>query len=133
MTVLLSAIAKTVIETAARRALPKECCGLLVGHENTISRAVEAPNLARDPDRFELDARVHLGLQRDLRGTGEQIVGVFHSHPYGQPVPSAEDFAQASYLGWIWLITALDDKGCTSRAWRAEDTGFVPMALRYVD
>jgi len=124
------------IEAAARRALPEETCGLLIGAGERITRAVETANLARDRgsgrDRFEIDARVHLRLQRELRGTAKGILGVFHSHPGGRAEPSATDRAEAAYPGWIWLITAIDETGrCTTRTFidrgdgRFEKVGFI--------
>jgi len=111
------------LEAAARRAFPREACGLLAGRESAddvlVTRMVETENLApaEAPDRFELDARVHLRLQRDLRGSAEEILGVFHSHPSGRPEPSETDRVQAVYPGWIWLITAVDAAGgCETRA-----------------
>lgn len=111
----IDAAALAAIEAAARRAYPDEACGLLVGTETHITRAVETANLAggrgRGRDRFEVDARVHLRLQRELRGSGAAVLGVFHSHPGGRPEPSATDKSEAAYPGWIWLITAATDDG----------------------
>ena len=111
------------VEAAARHAYPNEACGLLIGSGGHIVRAVETANLAaergRGRDRFEVDARVHLKLQREMRQSGETILGVFHSHPEGRAAPSETDRAAAAYSGWIWLITAVNARGdCRTRAFR---------------
>lgn len=123
-----------VVEYAAANARPGEACGFLIGCKGVIVRAVETKNLARQADRFELDAQAHLRLQRELRGRSEAILGIFHSHPTGQPVPSPMDRAMAAYPGWVWLITAFDSKDlCVTRAWRhTKADHFNPLILDVV-
>lgn len=129
--ITIEAEALAAIEAAARGAFPIECCGLLVGWGDRIVRAVPTANLAaRVQDSFEIDAAVHLRLQRELRGTGFEMMGVFHSHPAGVAEPSARDRAQAAYRGWIWLITAVNGGRCETRAFRHERGGFTPLGLR---
>jgi len=116
------------VEAAARRAYPDEACGLLIGTGTHLSRAVETANLAwkrgESRDHFEVDARMHLRLQRELRGTGETIAGIFHSHPRGFPEPSQTDRREAAYPGWVWLITAIDRHGiCNTRAFIDRGSG----------
>ena len=98
----------------AEAAYPAECCGLLVGaaegaHAWRVRRVVPSRNLAPADrrDRFEIDPALHLDLQRELRGTGESIVGVYHSHPDGATAPSATDLESAWQPGLVWLIAAV--------------------------
>lgn len=112
-------------------ALPREACGLLVGRRTVEGVAVTglAPsrNLAAAEDAFEIDTAMQLGLQRRLRGTGDAVVGVWHSHPAGAPTPSARDAEGAWEAGLAWLITAGED----TTAWRAlgDGAGFAPATL----
>ncbi len=92
---------------------PREACGLLVGacdESDTlrILRAVPVANLAVATDRFELDPRGRLSLQRRLREEegGLTVVGLYHSHPEAPPVPSSVDFAWAEEEGLLWLIVS---------------------------
>lgn len=126
------------IEDAARRALPREACGFLIGHDGDrpiITRIAASPNLAPPDrqDRFETDPRLHLRLQRDLRESADDILGIYHSHPGGRAAPSAVDRAQAVYPGWIWLITALNGADCSTCAFRhIAGTDFAPLRLETV-
>jgi len=100
------------IEAHARDALPGEACGLLIGARQagaTIVAAVEpTANVAADPTRrFEIDPARQIALQRALRGTAQEIVGVYHSHPNGAAEPSATDAALALDPDLLWLIVAL--------------------------
>ncbi len=42
-------------------------------------------------------------LFRDAGVTGH-LLGIFHQHPEGAPIPSAEDLARIRAAPWIWLI-----------------------------
>ncbi|GAK34203.1 cysO-cysteine peptidase [alpha proteobacterium Q-1] len=136
------------IEDAARAAAPAECCGLLIGVGRRVTRAVASANKAVEPNRFELDAGVHLRWQRDLRGRDEQIIGIYHSHPGGLARPSSTDLAAAIYPGWIWLITALSSNpakkagvaaamgqaACVTTAWLHRPGGsFEPVEISLID
>jgi proteasome lid subunit RPN8/RPN11 len=104
------------IEAEARRAFPREACGLLLGTRDEagrahVARVVPAPNTASGPDRFEIDPALLLALHREARGAGEAIVGHYHSHPNGSPAPSARDLAEAAWPGLVWLIAALGAEG----------------------
>ena len=98
----------------AESAYPAECCGLLVGSADgagawRVRRVVASRNLAPADrcDRFEIDPALYLDLQRQLRGSGEGILGIYHSHPDGAPAPSATDLESAWEPGLVWLIVAV--------------------------
>lgn len=122
---VLSAPLRRRIVDEARAALPREGCGLIEGLRDGAEIRATAihpvPNLAEEPDRFELDPAKHIALLRDLRGSGRQIVGCYHSHPDGRAEPSARDRAGAFEDGFLWLIAAVDVAGnCDTRAYLAE-------------
>lgn len=130
--VLAAGIAGAVRD-AARRAHPREGCGLLVGREARVTRMIESPNVAaRGHDRFEVDPRLLLSLMKDLRGTPDGLLGHWHSHPDHPAVPSATDLSRAWEPGLAWLICGVDGSGRTElSAWRlAPDVGgFLPVEL----
>lgn len=66
-----------------------------------------ALNVAHDPRRsFEIDPAILFSAIRTERAGGARILGYYHSHPAGDPTPSAADLAQACADGRIWLILA---------------------------
>lgn len=100
------------ITAAAAHAYPEECCGLLVGQRGGeavhITQVVESPNIATNRwRRFEVDPALRLAMMRRLRGTAEEIVGHYHSHPDGPPQPSGHDAAMAFETQLIWLVVAV--------------------------
>ena len=128
------------ITSAALAAYPAECCGLLVGrtlHDEArwiVTRVHESENLADrgGRDSFEVDPALRLRLQRQLRGSGEQVIGIYHSHPDGEAKPSATDLHAAWEPELIWVITApAEGRAGETRAHRlaADGKGFEELAL----
>ncbi|MDW8443869.1 MAG: Mov34/MPN/PAD-1 family protein [Acetobacteraceae bacterium] len=91
----------------------------------TVSGLAPSRNLAREDDAFEIDSALHLALQRRLRGRGESVIGVWHSHTSGAAVPSLRDAAGAWQKGLAWLITA----GEETSGWVARGDGFDPVEV----
>jgi proteasome lid subunit RPN8/RPN11 len=110
MKLILPAQLRARIESEARRAFPNECCGLLEGvHEADATRAValhSGRNIAPRPDRFEIAPEDHFAALKIARANGHALIGCYHSHPGGQPVPSATDRAGAGEEGFFWLIAS---------------------------
>jgi proteasome lid subunit RPN8/RPN11 len=122
-----SVIATMIAETAS--AAPAECCGLLLGGE-TIERAVPTANVAADPLRhFEIDPQALISAHRAARAGGLQVLGYYHSHPSGHPVPSATDCEHAGGDGRVWAIVA---EGRVA-FWKDGPTGFAALSYALVD
>ena len=101
------------LNDAAEAAYPEEGCGLLVGKRMPggrarVTRVETATNVAADRRTgFEVDPGLRIGLERELRGTDQSIVGHFHSHPDGPARPSATDLAKAFEPDLIWVIVTV--------------------------
>jgi proteasome lid subunit RPN8/RPN11 len=70
---------------------------------------------------FRVDPVEHIAARRVLRKLvpALDIVGVYHSHPSGPPVPSPRDLAEAHYPDWLFLIVGA--AGLSLRAFRIAD------------
>ena len=130
---ILPAGLRAQILEEARAALPRECCGLVEGMHDGHAICVQAlhatNNLATAPDRFEIDPAEQFRLARELRGTGREIVGCYHSHPNGRPEPSKRDLECVTENGFIWLIAALDTGAVSLRAFVSRQEGFDEISL----
>lgn len=108
------------ILSAAAASPDAEICGLLLGQ--TTARGVvvasvrPCANVAADPrDSFEVDPAALIAVHRAARVGGLALIGHYHSHPGGKPVPSTRD-AAAAEPGSYWIITG----GGELRAWYAD-------------
>jgi len=116
-------------------ALPDEGCALLLGDcgpASTLAGAVAwgveqiwpCCNVWMPPaerlHRFAIDPREQLLAQRWARQRGLTMLGSAHSHPQGQPVPSATDLALA-FTPALQLILS-PAAGWLPQAWWLEGT-----------
>ena len=87
--------------------------------------------MAADPARtFEIDPVALFAAHRRARGGGPAVIGHYHSHPSGVPIPSPRDAAQAMGDGAVWVILG----GGLARAWRSVEAGaFVEETIEYVN
>ena len=127
------------IERAAEAAYPEEACGLLVGRAGPGGawhvKAVEASaNVAEPPRtrRFEVDPKLRLRLERELRESPDSVMGVYHSHPNGLAEPSETDISMIFEPDIIWLITAVSEgRAGATMAYKPTEDGaaFRPLGL----
>ena len=129
MVTIASDLVRQILNAAAGSP-EAEVCGLLFGTDDAIEATQPCRNVADDPSRwFEIDPAALLAAHRAARGGGAEIVGWYHSHPSGQPVPSSRDAASAAPDGMLWLIAG----GGDLRAWRAVANGPVEGRFEAVE
>ncbi len=106
----------------AREAFPHECCGLMLGRFGRIEIARPARNVHAQPERFfEIDPQALIDAHRDARKGGPALLGYYHSHPSGRPVPSPTDASRSAGDGLIWAIIG---EGGEVRFWEDGPQGF---------
>lgn len=90
----------------ARAARPAECCGLLGGVGAAARSIYRLTNVACDPlTAYEAAPRELFEAQRRMRGRGEELVAIYHSHPRSlDPSPSERDVRLAYYPQAVHLI-----------------------------
>lgn len=110
---LLTTAIRSFIEAHAVETYPHECCGVLVGRVDARGRhALEAHrtgnlNTQRAHDRFELDPRDYMRIDKQARARNLDIVGIYHSHPDHPARPSQTDL-DAAWEGYSYVIVAVN-------------------------
>jgi proteasome lid subunit RPN8/RPN11 len=122
MDIVLTSGVLTALIAAARDKHPCEACGILLGANDRIIATIPAANVHITPEtHFEIDPQALIDAHRAARAQGAlQVIGYYHSHPNGEPVPSNTDQAAAARNGGIWAIIA----GRDVRLWRDGPQGF---------
>jgi proteasome lid subunit RPN8/RPN11 len=94
---------------------PYECCGVLLGRfeddgTKTVTRVVRCGNTREDSphNRYNIDPKELIRIQREGRERGEDIVGFYHSHPDHPAQWSQTDLADAHWLGCSYVITGVE-------------------------
>ncbi|MGB3723493.1 MAG: M67 family metallopeptidase [Pacificimonas sp.] len=101
--------AAEAVRAHARRDMPDEACGLLLGSGRAITEARPARNLAVASEaEFEIDPAALFRAHREQRAGGPDILGYYHSHPNGIAAPSATDAVRAAPDGKLWIIATED-------------------------
>jgi proteasome lid subunit RPN8/RPN11 len=108
------------IETHAREMSPAECCGLIGGRGSAAFTIYRLRNVAADPrTAYEAAPEDLFAAQRAMRERGEELLGIYHSHPRASdPVPSETDVRLAFYPAAVYLIAGLGGGGMVLRAFR---------------
>lgn len=108
----------------ARAESPAECCGLIGGKgEGRAESIYRLRNVAHNPlVTYEAAPEELFAVQREMRGRGQQLLGIYHSHPRSaEPVPSARDVRLAFYPSAIYFIIGLGERDATLRAFRISE------------
>ena len=132
-----------VIHRHAEREYPAECCGILVGNAageaKVVVEVTAIANLRHDParaqdlvplvdpsreserNRFLIDPKEQLRVEKDARERGLSVIGYYHSHPDHPAQPSGYDRDHA----WPWysyVIVSVDSgKARDTRSWVLKD------------
>ena len=99
---------------------PHECCGVLLGEidgegAKVVKAAVRCNNQRSDSphDRYLIDPRELVRIQREAREHGQDIVGFYHSHPDHPARWSQTDLAEAHWTGCSYIITSVMNGAAT--------------------
>jgi proteasome lid subunit RPN8/RPN11 len=94
---------------------PHECCGVLLGSfgddgSRAVTSTARCGNTRTDSahNRYNIDPRELVRIQREGRERGEDIVGFYHSHPDHPAQWSKTDFAEAHWIGCSYVITSVE-------------------------
>jgi proteasome lid subunit RPN8/RPN11 len=118
---------------------PQECCGVLLGGANddgsrVVTSTARCGNTRTDSpeNRYHIDPRELIRIQREGRERGEDIVGFYHSHPDHPAHWSETDLAEAHWIGCSYVITSVE-KGKASMTNSFELAGSDEAVKQFID
>lgn len=117
----------------AEEGFPLEVCGVLIGKGGDVAtyRRCRNLNTQRAHDRYELDPLSFQEADDWARGSSQEILGVYHSHPDHPSIPSETDRGMA-WPEWIYLIVSINSgRYNDAHAWmlRESDSQFEEVEL----
>jgi proteasome lid subunit RPN8/RPN11 len=128
----------TAIRSHGEETYPHECCGVLLGSMDGDARIVTSTarcgNTRNDSphNRYNIDPKELVRIQREGRERGEDIVGFYHSHPDHPAQWSQTDLAEAHWIGCSYVITSVE-KGKAAFTNSFELVGTEESDKRFVD
>ncbi len=94
---------------------PHECCGVLLGQMDddgvrTVTSVARAGNTRTDSphNRYNIDPKDLIRIQREGRERGEDVIGFYHSHPDHPAQWSRTDLEEAHWLASSYVITSVE-------------------------
>jgi len=75
--------------------------------------------------RYVIDPREQLKAFRSIDAAGEELIGIYHSHPVSQPYPSPTDRAEAHYPDAVYVLVSLRTGTPEVRAFRIGADDFI--------
>jgi proteasome lid subunit RPN8/RPN11 len=104
------------------------------GDERVVTSIARAGNTRTDSahNRYNIDPKELIRIQREGRERGEDIVGFYHSHPDHPARWSPTDLSEAHWFGCSYVITSVE-KGKTAVTNSFELTGSDESDKKLVD
>lgn len=97
----------------AKKEAPVEACGLIAGHiegdDKIIEKVYILTNVDHAEEHFTLDPKEQLSAIKDMRASGYDQIGNWHSHPVSPSRPSDEDKRLAFDSTASYMILSLMD------------------------
>lgn len=117
----------------ARNSSAIECCGLLAGRDGAISGIFPAQNALASATAYEIAPSELFSIFREIRIRGLDLLGIYHSHPRGENVPSTTDIERAYYPDAAYFIISLaPDAPRPVRAFRMRDRRVAELVIEEV-
>jgi len=125
VTLRLSASLVDEIRREGELAYPAECCGVLAGYPGEVKEVLKLVPVTNrrtdDPHRYLIAPDDLRRIEAELRPSGLEVLGCYHSHPDHPAAPSAFDTEQA----WPWysyIIVRVDRaRAAELTSWMLED------------
>lgn len=114
---------KAAIERHGQDAYPHECCGALLGDQDSVSAIHPLPNVTTEGPRrrFRVDDQDYLSAERQAGTAGLALVGFYHSHPDHPAVPSQYDLDHAWPTFVYPIVSVMAGEAVGLRAWMLRD------------
>ena len=114
-----------ILHKHAETSLPLEAAALLFGHISDFHVVVSHIELvyneaASSITSFMVNPEEQYRLLVEAEERGEELVGIFHSHP-APPYPSSRDQQNMKLNPVVWLIASKDGGQWTSKAFLMEN------------
>lgn len=107
---ILSKQDKEKIIEHCKSVYPQEACGILAGKAGRAEKIYFMANVSDDKLHcYFMDPKEQLGVFKEMRNEGLELVGIYHSHAYTDAYPSQRDIELAYYPEAHYIIVSFKD------------------------
>jgi proteasome lid subunit RPN8/RPN11 len=121
-------ISKNILEHVSIN-IPEESCGLLAGHDNKVTIEIPITNQLHSPIKYFMDPMELLKALETIETLNLDLLGIFHSHPKGPPIPSETDIKEFLYPGVATIICYPESNNWKMKAFLIENNCYTELAL----
>ena len=112
---------------------PLECCGILAGKDDGISRIYRMSNADKSRVSYLMDPKEQIRVFKEMRALGIELKAIYHSHPRHPAYPSKTDVELAYYPEAVYIIISIDDdKNTEIRGFRIVDKEITEVDISLV-
>ncbi len=124
----------------AKETYPHECFGFLVGTYDAggfVHRALRGTNLNTErADRFEMDPKEFIGVEKQADNESLTVIGFYHSHPDWPAIPSQTDITWAWEGSYYLIVSVHEGRPFNTGVWslaEEEPNRFTQQPLEILD
>ncbi len=102
----------------------EECCGLLIGKGDLVTevRRMRNTNSGTPTRRYNIDPLELMKVEDEVDERGDEIIGIYHSHPDHPAKPSQFDLDH-SFPNLSYMVLAVEGgKAKEITSWRRKDS-----------
>jgi proteasome lid subunit RPN8/RPN11 len=86
---------------------PLEACGILAGSEGCVETLYRMTNIDKSREHFSMKPEEQFRVAKDIRGKGQKMLAIYHTHPESEAFPSDEDIRLGLMPDVIHIIASL--------------------------
>jgi proteasome lid subunit RPN8/RPN11 len=107
----------------ARQEKPLECCGLLAGKGDLVTRIYRLENDEKSPSAYRAVPEQQLKAFLEIEDLGLDLLATYHSHPETDSYPSRVDIENAYFGGMLTVIVSLNGENPAIQAFWISQKG----------
>ena len=112
---------------------PNECCGILAGPGESVTKLYRMTNTEHSPYRYNMDPRELYLTYREIEDNGWDLVAIYHSHTHSPAYPSATDVRLATWPeAYYILVSLMDHDNPAVQAFTIADDAVTEAELRVI-
>ena len=123
MALTLSPALVEAIHAHGRETYPNECCGALIGRDNSVVETLALPNMTEEGPRRRFLVRPDDYRAAEARAaeTHQQLLGFYHSHPDHPARPSQYDLDHAWPFFSYVIVSVVKGEPADLTSWRLRE------------
>jgi len=108
---------------------PYEACGLISGKGGKNETIWKMENIEHSSTRFAMDVKQMERVFKTMKLQGEELTGIYHSHPTARPYPSRNDIKNVHYPNAAYFIVSLSFGKPNVKCYRLKNSLVTPLKI----